>query len=342
MSYNPPRMPSPAPDLISRDLPCITCGYNLRTQPTTAHCPECDTPATQTFQSYAARLAGADRRWLRKLTSARRLANPLHADPRRIRLRRQTKACFGPAPLCLRPGCLLDPRRKGTNPRPEETDQPITRWALRITAILWIVPLLLSTGPLQRVPGQRYWQDSDYWQSPAFQTLIAILTWTGIVATILLFRRLKHIARRIPSRTLLHQCNVIGSQLPIAALLLAWFDVRNFRFEPDAFQHAVLAPLPGASLPWPLALDAYRTDSFFWNYVSAWQRSLDPLFLIAAWAIIVTIANLFLAIQFLIALIRVRRADRELSTYSREVLTSQSPAKIRFPPNPYPPHPYSS
>src|SRR5687767_13428662 len=63
-------MPSPAHDLIPRDLPCITCGYNLRTQPTTARCPECDTPATQTFEAYAARLAGADRRWLRKLTSA--------------------------------------------------------------------------------------------------------------------------------------------------------------------------------------------------------------------------------------------------------------------------------
>jgi hypothetical protein len=120
-------MSSSEPHLITRDLPCTTCGYNLRTQPTDAHCPECDTPATQTFQACAARLAGADRRWLRKLTSAAAwltLSMLIPAtfafvkisrvqDPWRMAQRRQTNTRPRPDPLHLRPRRLLAIGRKG-------------------------------------------------------------------------------------------------------------------------------------------------------------------------------------------------------------------------------------
>jgi hypothetical protein len=166
--------------------------------------------------------------------------------------------------------------------------------------------------------------------------MLSTLSWSGVVATILLFRRLKHVAGRIPSRALLYQSNIVGSQLPIATLLVASFASGDFRYAPEAFQYAILTPLPGVGLPWPLALRAHPFDASFWDWLFYEVRSLEPDFLIFAWAIIVTYATLFLAIQFLIALIRVRRADHELSTYSRALLTSQSPSKNPIPPEPIP------
>ena len=159
--------------------------------------------------------------------------------------------------------------------------------------------------------------------------MLVILSWSGLLATILLFRRLKHVARRIPSRALLHQCNIIGSQLPIAALLIASWD--RYNRAPEAIGYAVLTPLPGPGLPWPVALSANRLEGpdWDWNYLF---RQLESEFLLGAWAII----TLVLAIQFSIALIRVRRADHELTTYSRELLSSQSPSKNPMPPEPSP------
>ena len=33
--------------LIDFDLPCVACEYNLRTQPVTGRCPECQSPDTR-------------------------------------------------------------------------------------------------------------------------------------------------------------------------------------------------------------------------------------------------------------------------------------------------------
>jgi hypothetical protein len=43
------------------------------------------------------------------------------------------------------------------------------------------------------------------------QRLFELIAWSGLPATLLFFRRLKYLARRIPSNWLLQQCNVIGS-----------------------------------------------------------------------------------------------------------------------------------
>src|SRR5882757_5920956 len=59
----------PAPPLIDRDCPCVGCRYNLRTSPLDARCPECAKPVLETPRGHAQRLAGADRRWLRAITS---------------------------------------------------------------------------------------------------------------------------------------------------------------------------------------------------------------------------------------------------------------------------------
>ena len=352
MSYNPPRMSSAVPAVppapITRDLPCITCGYNLRTQPINAHCPECDTPATRSFEAYAARLAGADRRWLRKLTSAaawltlsmlipaafafvrfplfESRGDWLSTDRQMLALALLPYACALVA--CWRLAA------KEPNPCPEETDQPITRWALRISALLWMVPILLSAGPLQRDIRFR-WHDPPFLDKPALQSMLFLLTWSGVPATILVFRRLKHIARRIPSKSLLHLSTIIGSQLPIASVLLAMVYAPAANYHPEAFLYATLSPLPGAGLPWPLAFSAYHLRGE-WANLLRHVRSFSPEFLLGALVVIVSVGALALAIQFLIALIRVRRADHQLTTYSRELLSSQAPSKNPIPPEPSP------
>lgn len=41
----------PASPIIDIDLPCVGCGYNLRTQPMAASCPECGRPVVETWHS---------------------------------------------------------------------------------------------------------------------------------------------------------------------------------------------------------------------------------------------------------------------------------------------------
>lgn len=50
--------------LIDRDLPCVRCGYNLRTISTAGICPECSCPVTTTLNDS---LYAADHRWLRRM-----------------------------------------------------------------------------------------------------------------------------------------------------------------------------------------------------------------------------------------------------------------------------------
>src|SRR5207244_8750412 len=52
----------PPDDVVAVDLPCIRCGYNLRTLMVKARCPECHTPVRDSFDPD--RLIFAERRWL--------------------------------------------------------------------------------------------------------------------------------------------------------------------------------------------------------------------------------------------------------------------------------------
>lgn len=59
-------MPSPdAPTLVAFDLPCVGCGYNLRTLARAALCPECATPVEQSFRAHD--LDAASPAWLRRV-----------------------------------------------------------------------------------------------------------------------------------------------------------------------------------------------------------------------------------------------------------------------------------
>jgi hypothetical protein len=105
---------------------------------------------------------------------------------------------------------------------------------------------------------------------------------------------------------------VIGSQLPVAMVLLCGWAGHEFGGErvPTAFHYAVTAPLPVAGVPWPLALQVSQLRWIRWEYVLHDSESL-----LFAWVVAVQFLTGVIVIQFLVALIRVRRGDRELVEY---------------------------
>jgi hypothetical protein len=139
------------------------------------------------------------------------------------------------------------------------------------------------------------------------------------VATLLLFRRLRHVAGRIPAPFLRWQCAVVGSQLPLTTITLYWVLSREFRFMPDALRYAGMAPMPGAGIPWPIAINAQDFPWSSWN----WELLLaDPQAFLATVMVLPTVCVLPLAVEYLIVLLWVRRSDRQLPGYCRELLAT--------------------
>jgi hypothetical protein len=57
--------------VIEYDLPCRTCGYNLRGLAVSARCPECDTAVARSL--HGQRLCYSDPRWVRTMARGMRL-----------------------------------------------------------------------------------------------------------------------------------------------------------------------------------------------------------------------------------------------------------------------------
>jgi hypothetical protein len=322
MPAAPPDLAAPAPLIIERDCPCIGCRYNLRTSPLDARCPECAKPVLETLRGHADRLAGADRRWLRAITNGiiwlilayivpvLFLVAPIPNEPLTTWMTVNCQSLV----IVLTPAifAIVACWRIGT-PRPRRErdgdDQPITCWLLRLTAIAWIVPLPFIAGRFFDEPS-RY---------PRFQIhqqqVLELIAWTGLPATFLMFRRLKYVARHIPSPLLLHQCNVIGSQLPLATLIVATMSHGWGDRTPMAFMYVMDSPFPGAGMPWLIVTKLSDLDWLQWN-----QLQINAEFLLGAWAVLCTLGAFALAVQFLIALIAVRRADADLPADCRRLL----------------------
>jgi hypothetical protein len=209
--------------------------------------------------------------------------------------------------------------RMGTAPRgvyrSAEDDQPVTRWLVRGFALVWLLPLCIIAGPFNDPPVRLQ----------SYELLLLLLGWSSLITTLLFFRRLKYVARQIKSRLLGLQCDVIGSQWPVATVLLAIvlgheFISGRYAFwhEPDALVYAATTPLPAAGLPWLLVVNADRLGWLNWNYVED-----NPKIILKAWPTFIHVATFILVVEFLMTLIRIRRrrlSYGDLPTYSRDLL----------------------
>jgi hypothetical protein len=315
---------TPVDRVIDRDCPCARCGYNLRTRPASGRCPECTTAARVTFQAHATRLGGADRRWLRATTNGvlwliLAMVFPVtwfwfDELPRKGLGRWMTfdglqlAILIAPAAFAAIACWRLAARERRPAPPDERGDQPATRWALRVLSFVWFVPLLFVAGP--------FYDPRPYYDRPN-QRLILLLSWSAVPSTLLLFRRLKYVVRRLPSRFLLAQCNAIGSQLPLAFLLITLSGAAAYRYENDAARYAMSTPIPAAGLPWVIV----GTAKDIWMY---YERELRPdaAFIAITFVVALTVANLILMIELVVVLIRARRADADLPAYCREQLAA--------------------
>ena len=320
--------PTPAEtQVIDRDCLCSTCHYNLRTCSPAGRCPECATPVLDSLRAHAQSVVVTDPRWLRALTngllwlilamlfpclflvvpiSERSLGSWLTFN--RLRLTLVMIPAILAIAACWRMGAAARPIYRGDGD--DNDDQPVTRWLLRCIALVWLLPLFIIAGPFD---------NPDFDRQP-YELLLLLLGWTSLIATLLFFRRLKYVARKIRSRSLLVQCNIIGSQWPVATVLLAitMGSRISFQYEPSALVYAAVTPLPAAGLPWLLVENAERLRWLNWNYL---QNS--PEVLLQAWPVLFQIATFILAVEFLIILIRVRRrhlSDRDLPAYCRDLV----------------------
>lgn len=293
---------TPQPPTVPQDLPCTTCAYNLRTIAESGRCPECGVTVAHTRHDYANRLAASDPYFHRAIRSGLDcialavlipIASALFFPHPNYNLgnwltpmRQQLALSLAPSIVAI-VGCWRIATREPNRPsRSLPPDAHRANYALRITAICWLIPTVLEYGPYNRT---FYW-NNDY------QLLRACLYLCILPATFLFFRRLRHLAERLPSRAIRKQASIL-TWLALASVSLGIFTIRSLH-DPGLIYGLRERPVVAATDPWSLyeIVDRYHHFSF---------RSLGPRY----WVLIVLPAAislwiLALMIHFRIALRR--------------------------------------
>jgi hypothetical protein len=188
---------------------------------------------------------------------------------------------------------------------------------LRGLAVGWFVPLLALA-----LPPRGAWEETPWWA--VFVRLALPLQWVGPVATFLVFRRLKYVARRLGSKALLGQSALVGSQLPLAMVVLTVFTWREYGRDADALGYLVSRPMPGIGAPWPMV---FNVGELRWV---RWEMFLEmPGYLLMAWPVVFTALALVLLVEFAVVLVRLlrRRGRGELAAYCRGLVVETSSLK---------------
>ncbi|MBN1512009.1 MAG: hypothetical protein JXB13_08340 [Phycisphaerae bacterium] len=203
---NPPE--SPDPTLLETDLPCVSCGYNLRGLPPDGRCPECATPVAVSLQGDWLRFA--NRQWLQGIRWGVAALIAAHLCPLGLSL----LFMFGPSLAALSSTtqiimsslmCLVylvlqtvgtvgtflitsrDPRTMG---RP---DRRVLAWAARTAAVVLLVSASLTVVTPARMSGL------------SAAALIVMYSVLSLACTLFYLGQLvylRRLARRIPDATL--------------------------------------------------------------------------------------------------------------------------------------------
>jgi hypothetical protein len=206
---------------------CFRCGYDLRGIANDRPCPECGLAAERS-RRVTDELHETRPKWLRAITAGALLillsvlatpAWPFGASLLISALSRRFPAWrwdeilvisgFGVAAIIFYTGILLLARSKGY-PAADHADRWLRRW-LRITALVPLLDFILACVALQ-------WTSID---SEALPNIFIV----GVVAAtplpLLLFLRLRGLAKRARSAHLAEHCAIVGIGATVAVLCLA-------------------------------------------------------------------------------------------------------------------------
>jgi hypothetical protein len=286
---------------VHQDLPCATCAYNLRTIAESGRCPECGVAVAQTRHDYANCLAASDPYFQRAIRSgldcvALAILCPV-ASALFLRYpdydlgnwltgtRQQLAISLAPAIFAIL-GCWRLATREPNRPAHGlPPDARGSNYALRITAVCWLIPMVLEYGPYNRT---FYW-NNDY------QPLRACLYLCILPATFLFFRRLRHLADRLPSRAIRKQAAIL-TWLALASTMMGIVIIKSLH-DPGLVYGLRERPIVAAAAPWSLyeVLDdfSFPMRLRYWAFIGLPAA-------ISLWI-------LALIIQFRLALLRSKR-----------------------------------
>lgn len=203
---NPPGPPDPT--LLETDLPCVSCGYNLRGLPPGGRCPECATPVAVSLQGDGLRFA--NRRWLQGIRWGVAALIAAHLYPLGLSL----LFMFGPslaAPssttqiillffVCFVYLALQIVGTVGTflitsrDPRTMSgSDRRVLAWAARTAAVVLLVSASLTVVTPARVSGL---------SAAALILMYSVLSLASTLSYLGQLVYLRRLARRIPDATL--------------------------------------------------------------------------------------------------------------------------------------------
>jgi len=206
--------------IVEQDLPCVHCGYNVRTRATTERCPECGALISDTLELNR-ELARSRPGWLRMLA----VGNLLLVLARGMLLGIYATAFFermdAAAILAIVIGVLyvagIDLLTQQEHPYLKSPDRKMAR-RQRILALLSFALLLAALWDDQWGPNTRPWElhllgldfsGSGHWKWPMI--LLTLGAWlTYCVGLVLEFRFLGQLATRVLDRPMREHARIVG------------------------------------------------------------------------------------------------------------------------------------
>jgi hypothetical protein len=243
--------PPPDPSLLVHDLPCVHCGYNMRTLRTTDRCPECGSLVADTAALHA-ELNRSRPGWLRCLASANvvlllsrilLLSICFFAISARYGYMDETVVMFGAiaAAVLYVVGIYLLTRREHPYLPPPDRKAASRPRRLAIASLLCIAAAFCDETiwrSIGRPNGFRGRWSLD-WHRPAI--FLLVLGWLiYCLCTEVEYRFLAKLAGRLLDRFMTEHCKIAGLGAGVSSVLVLWvarsiFDMFSIPTSQSAF-----------------------------------------------------------------------------------------------------------
>lgn len=279
---------------ISDDLPCVHCGYNLRTQSGSGLCPECGSSVADTL-TLNAELERSRPGWLRGLA----VGNILLVMTRVLLLLVYATSFNGfreflmPGVLALLAGAtyvagaLLVTRREHPHlPSPDRRMGQLQR-VLAMASLLCLIGGVFHQTHLPQsaawriviIPGIVVWSGGGFWHLPAL--MLFLVSWLLYSACVIVeYRFLARLAGRLLDRFMIEHCTIAGIGAAISGVLVLGIVRpivgRSFPVSQAAFLAiSALVVVWGLFLVWTGFMNVYCASRFLklcWIADERWRR----------------------------------------------------------------------